>query len=84
MPFRPSIRLSSDEAVACRMATNEIQFFDPKDFSKGIVHRIRVPGVAAVELSMVPGSHVAAFIPESKVCVFHASRPSLRNDFYPC
>ncbi|KAJ6433491.1 hypothetical protein OIU84_017227, partial [Salix udensis] len=62
----PSIRLSSDEAIACRMATNEIQFFDPKDFSKGIVHRIRVPGVAAVELSMVPGSHVAAFIPESK------------------
>jgi translation initiation factor 2A len=51
------------------MATNEVQFFDPKDFSKGIVHRIRVPGVAAVELSMVPGSHVAAFIPESKVCV---------------
>ncbi|KAK6146351.1 hypothetical protein DH2020_020220 [Rehmannia glutinosa] len=37
----PSIRFSSDEAVACRLATNEVQFFDPKDFSKGINHRLR-------------------------------------------
>ncbi|KAL9379935.1 hypothetical protein Peur_028417 [Populus x canadensis] len=90
----PSIRLSSDEAVACRMATNEIQFFDPKDFSKGIVHRIRVPGVAAVELSMVPGSHVAAFIPESKgvpasVQIFACgkemqSQPVARRSFFRC
>ncbi|XP_015581729.2 eukaryotic translation initiation factor 2A [Ricinus communis] len=62
----PSIRFSYDEAVSCRLATNEIQFFDPKDFSKGIVHRLRIPGLAALELSMVPGSHVAAFVPESK------------------
>ena len=69
--FRPSIKFSSDEAISCRLVTNEIQFFDPKDFSKGIVNRLRVPGIAALELSMVPGSHVAAFVPESKVCVFH-------------
>ncbi|PPR87395.1 hypothetical protein GOBAR_AA33298 [Gossypium barbadense] len=62
----PSIQFSSDEAVACRLATNEIQFFDAADFSKGISHRLRVPGVAAVELSRAPGSHVAAFVPESK------------------
>lgn len=90
----PSIRLSSDEAIACRMATNEIQFFNPKDFSKGIVHRIRVPGVAAVELSMVPGSHVAAFIPESKgvpasVQIFACgkemqSQPVARRSFFRC
>lgn len=65
---RPSIQFSFDEAVACRLATNEIQFFDAGDFSKGVVHRIRVPGVAAIELSKAPGSHVAAFVPESKVC----------------
>ncbi|KAL5576271.1 hypothetical protein UlMin_017970 [Ulmus minor] len=62
----PSIRFSSDEAVACRLATNEIQFFDCGDFSKGVVNRIRVPGVAAVELSKPPASYVAAFVPESK------------------
>ena len=68
LSFRPSIRFSSDEAIACRLATNEIQFFDARDFSKGVVHRIRVPGLAAIELSKTPGSHVAAFVPESKVC----------------
>lgn len=65
--IRPSVRFSSNEAVAYRLATNEIQFFDGGDFSKGIVHRIRVPGVAAVELSWAPASYVAAFVPESKV-----------------
>lgn len=62
----PSVRFSSDEAVACRLATNEIQFFDPRDFPKGFINRLRVPGVAALELSKVPGSYVAAFVPESK------------------
>lgn len=64
---RPAIRFSSDETVACRMATNEIQFFDAKDFSKGVVYRLRVPGVTAIELSRTPGTHIAAFVPESKV-----------------
>lgn len=68
LSFRPSIRFSSDEAVACRMATNEIQFFDTTDFPQGILYRLRVPGVAAFEVSKAPGSHVAVFVPESKVC----------------
>lgn len=67
--FRPAIQFSSDEATACRLATNEVQFFDTGDFSKGVVCRLRVLGVAAAELSSSPGSHVAAFVPESKVCV---------------
>lgn len=66
--IRPSIRFSSDEAVACRQVTNEVQLFDAGDFSKGFVHRIRISGVAGVELSKT-GSHVAAFVPESKVCL---------------
>lgn len=49
------------------MATNEIQFFDAKDFAKGIICKLRIPGVAAMELSKSPGSHIAAFVPESKV-----------------
>lgn len=67
--FRPSIRFSSDEAVACRLVTNELQFFDPADFSKGTVNRLRVPGIAAFELSKTPGSYVAVFVPESKVLI---------------
>ncbi|XP_031495257.1 eukaryotic translation initiation factor 2A [Nymphaea colorata] len=62
----PTIRFSDDESVACRMATNEIQFFDAKDFSKGILYRLRIPGLVAMELPKSPASHVAAFVPESK------------------
>lgn len=69
LSFRPSIQFSSDEAVACRMATNEVQFFDTGDFSKGVIYRLKVPGVAAIELSKTPGSHVAVLVPESKVCI---------------
>ncbi|KAJ4723688.1 Eukaryotic translation initiation factor 2A [Melia azedarach] len=90
----PSIRFSSDEAVACRMATNEIQFFDTSDFPKGILYRLRIPGVAAFELSKAPGSHVAAFVPESKgspgsVQIYACekdlqSQPLARKSFFRC
>ncbi|CAI9279044.1 unnamed protein product [Lactuca saligna] len=76
--FRPSIRFSSDKTVASRMATNEIQFFD---FSKGMVHKIRIPGIAAVELSKQPGSHVAVFVPESKAS---QSEPISTRTFFRC
>ncbi|KAF5742762.1 eukaryotic translation initiation factor 2A [Tripterygium wilfordii] len=90
----PSIRFSSDETVACRLATNEVQFFDTRDFSKGVVHRLRVPGVAAVELSNTSGSHVAVFVPESKgspatVQIFSHDKdlqgqPVARRSFFRC
>uniref|UniRef100_A0ACD5YVW3 Uncharacterized protein n=1 Tax=Avena sativa TaxID=4498 RepID=A0ACD5YVW3_AVESA len=62
----PMVQFSADESVACRMQTNEMQFFDTKDFTKGIVHRIRMPGIAAMQLASAPGSHVAGFVPEAK------------------
>ncbi|KAK3002372.1 hypothetical protein RJ639_022533 [Escallonia herrerae] len=90
----PSIVFSSDEDSACRLATNEIQLFDAGDFSKGIIHRIRVPGIAGIELSKKPGSHVAAFVPESKgmpasVQIFACgkdlpSQPVARRSFFRC
>ncbi|CAN8235118.1 unnamed protein product [Cochlearia groenlandica] len=90
----PSIRFCPDESSACRLATNEVQFFDPKDFSKGVISRIRVPGVAAFELSKSPASHVAVFVPESKgspgsVQIFgygkdSESQPSARRSFFRC
>jgi len=49
------------------MMPNEIQFFDPKDFTKGVLSRIRMPGIAAMQLATAPGSHVAGFVPEAKV-----------------
>ncbi|KAI3973350.1 hypothetical protein MKX01_020725 [Papaver californicum] len=89
----PSIRFSSDESVACRMATNEVLFFDTGDFSKGFT-KLRVPGVAAIELSKTPGSHVAAFVPEAKgipasVQIFACGKdaqaqPVARKSFFRC
>ena len=63
------IQFSADESVGCRMMPNEIQFFDPKDldFTKGVLSRIRMPGIAAMQLATAPGSHVAGFVPEAKV-----------------
>ncbi|MED6109084.1 hypothetical protein PIB30_030296 [Stylosanthes scabra] len=84
----PAIQFSSDEVTACRMATNEVQFFDTRDFSKGIIDRLRVPGVAAIELSSAPGSHVAAYVPESKFYVgcrhttLHGSKDFVAS--WPC
>ncbi|XP_044466765.1 eukaryotic translation initiation factor 2A [Mangifera indica] len=90
----PSIRFSSDEAVACRVATNEIQFFDARDFAKGMLYRLRIPGVAAFELSKTPGSHIAIFVPESKgspasVQIYGCdkdsqSQPLARKSFFRC
>lgn len=90
----PAIQFSSDESVACRMATNEIQFFDGKDFSKGIIYRLRVPGVTAIEVSKTPGSHIAAFVAETKgvpasVQIFSCNqdaqaRPIARRSFFRC
>lgn len=48
------------------MATNEMQFFDTNDFTKGIVYKVRLPGIAALQLASAPGSHVAGFVPEAK------------------
>nr|BAD19332.1 putative eukaryotic translation initiation factor 2A [Oryza sativa Japonica Group] len=62
----PMVQFSADESVACRMMTNEIQFFDPKDFTKGFVYKLRMPGIAAMQLASAPGSHVAGFVPEAK------------------
>ncbi|KAL6219735.1 hypothetical protein ACLB2K_007494 [Fragaria x ananassa] len=90
----PSIRFSADEAVACKLATNEIQFFDAVDFSKGVTNRLRVAGVAAIHLSTAPGSHVAAFVPEAKgipasVQIFATRKdlqrqPVARKSFFRC
>ncbi|KAK9141268.1 hypothetical protein Scep_010949 [Stephania cephalantha] len=90
----PLVQFSFDEAVACRLATNEIQFFDAGDFSKGIIYRLRVPGLAAMELSKTTGSHIAAFVAESKgipasVQIFASgkdaqSQPVARRSFFRC
>lgn len=79
------------------MVTNEIQFFDPKDFSKGIIYKLRLPGVAAIGISKAPGSYLSAFVPEAKVdpfiiltlliiknMVFYANKMNLKQLWLLC
>lgn len=90
----PSIQFCSDESVVCRMTTNEIQFFDAGDLSKGIVNRLRIPGVATLQLSNDPGSHISAFVAESKgipasVQIFSCNKDAqsqavARRSFFRC
>ncbi|KAL2630985.1 hypothetical protein R1flu_015671 [Riccia fluitans] len=62
----PAIQFSDDETLACRLVTNEVHFYDGRDFQKGIIDKLRLPGIAGVQLSHAPGSHVAAYVPEMK------------------
>ncbi|KAG6556078.1 hypothetical protein Mapa_002019 [Marchantia paleacea] len=62
----PAVQFSDDETLACRLVTNEVHFYDGKDFQKGIIDKLRVPGIAGVQLSHAPGSHIAAYVPEIK------------------
>jgi len=88
------IQFSADESVGCRMMPNEIQFFDPKDFTKGVLSRIRMPGIAAMQLATAPGSHVAGFVPEAKgfpasVQIFSCNKDAqnqavARRSFFRC
>ncbi|KAL9240683.1 hypothetical protein vseg_014873 [Gypsophila vaccaria] len=87
----PPISFSSDEATACRLATNEVQFFDSGDFSKGFASRLRVPGVAAAQLSKLPSTHVATYVPESKgvpasiqIYACGSDQPLARRSFFRC
>uniref|UniRef100_A0A7I4FRM4 Eukaryotic translation initiation factor 2A n=1 Tax=Physcomitrium patens TaxID=3218 RepID=A0A7I4FRM4_PHYPA len=62
----PVIQFSDDESVACRLVTNEVHIFDGHDFSKGIIDRLRLPGIDGVQLAHSPASHIAAYVPEIK------------------
>ncbi|GBG91863.1 hypothetical protein CBR_g53754 [Chara braunii] len=88
----PSVQFSEDEAVACRLVTNEVHFYDGKAFSRGIVDKLRLQGIASTRLSFSPGSHIAAYVPEAKgapasVRVFQTSavgqgQPVARRSFF--
>ncbi|XP_024536257.1 eukaryotic translation initiation factor 2A [Selaginella moellendorffii] len=62
----PILQFSDDDSVACRLATNSVQIYDAKNFAKGAVDHLRLPGIQAVKLSPASPSYLATFIPESK------------------
>eukprot|EP00898_Chlorokybus_atmophyticus_P004044 jgi/Chlat1/4640/Chrsp3S05596 len=62
----PSVSWSSDTGVACRLVTNEVQFYNASDMAAGPSKRFHIQGVAAVGLSSGDDPFLAAYVPEVK------------------
>lgn len=63
----PAVRWSDDEAVCCRMVTNEVHFFDGQAPTQTPQHKLRVERVA--QFALAPGGgpcKVATFVSEHK------------------
>ena len=61
----PYIQFSADDAVACRVVTNEVHFIRASDFTAQPL-RLRVPQIASAKLSPGKSPMLAAFVPEVK------------------
>ena len=64
----PLLKWSDDEAVAYRLVSNEMHFFDGHAPTQQAVHKLRVEGIAKCALApgVGPTHHVATFVPEKK------------------
>ena len=64
----PLLKWSDDEAVAYRLVSNEMHFFDGHAPTQQAVHKLRVEGIAKCALApgVGPEHHVATFVPEKK------------------
>ena len=60
------VQYTISESHAIRLVGSEIQVFNPVEWEKGIVDRLKVEGAAAVMLSPGLNPSVAVFIPERK------------------
>ncbi|KAL1522708.1 hypothetical protein AB1Y20_017683 [Prymnesium parvum] len=64
----PAVKWSSDEAIAYRLVTNEVHFFDGQKPTLVPEHRLRIEGIA--QCSIMPGAgpeySVATFVAEKK------------------
>ncbi|KAL2915828.1 hypothetical protein HK105_204529 [Polyrhizophydium stewartii] len=59
-----NVQWAEDESYCARLVGNEIQFYEPKNFSKGVTNRLKLESISA--FSMSPGKRpvVAVFVPE--------------------
>ena len=64
---RRHLQYTSDESRAIRCVTNEVHVYNPRDWSAGIVDKVRLEGVTSVSLSPGQNPNVAMFVAEKKV-----------------
>lgn len=55
------LQYTISESHAIRLVGQEIQVFQPADWSRGVIDKLRVEGVAAIALSPGLNPHVAIF-----------------------
>ena len=63
----PAVRWSADEAIAFRLVTNEVHFFDGQAPTQQAKHKLRIEGV--LQCALAPGGppyRLATFVPEKK------------------
>ena len=62
MVISRKIEWTEDEAFCAKMATNEIQFFDAKNFGKGVQSRLKLEGIQSFSLSPGKRPVVGVFV----------------------
>lgn len=50
-----------------RCVTNEVHVYNPRDWSDGIIDKVRLEGVTSISLSPGQNPNVALFVAEKKV-----------------
>ena len=66
MKFVRALQYTSDEAKAVRVVTNELHVYDPANFDKQIIDKVRLEGVSSCSLSGGANPSVALFVAEKK------------------
>jgi translation initiation factor 2A len=61
------LQYTADETRAIRLVSAEIQVFNPADWAKGIIDKLKVEGCATVSLSSGRNPCIAAFVSEKNV-----------------
>lgn len=61
-----NLQYTDSESHAIRLVGMEMQVFDPLDWSRGVIDKLRVEGCTSVSLSPGLNPHVAVFIAEKK------------------
>lgn len=66
-PATRHLQYTADESKAIRCVTNEVHVYNPRDWSAGIVDKVRLEGVTSVSLSPGQNPNIAMFVAEKKV-----------------
>ncbi|KAF8577018.1 translation initiation factor eIF-2A [Ramaria rubella] len=61
-----NLQYTASESHAVRLVGSEVQVFNPADWSKGVIDKLKVEGSTSVTLSPGLNPHVAVFVAEKK------------------